>query len=81
MIHDISDRAHVESTSVESTTGAVVADAATIGKPFAKRQRAHSTRTTHTANYLLGMPLISDYLEDGLSLSGLSREDFEINRL
>jgi hypothetical protein len=43
--------------------------------------RAHSTRTTHTANYLLGMPLVSDYLEQGLSLFGLSCEDFEINRL
>lgn len=42
---------------------------------------AHSTRTTHTANYLLGMPLVSDYLEEGLSLFGLSCEDFEINRL
>lgn len=43
--------------------------------------RAHSTRTTHTARYLLGMPLVSDYLEEGLSLFGLSCEDFEINRL
>jgi hypothetical protein len=43
--------------------------------------RAHSTRTTHTANYLLGMPLVSDCLEEGLSLFGLSCEDFEINRL
>ena len=42
---------------------------------------AHSTRTTHTANYLLGMPLVSDYLEEGLSLFGLSCDDFEINRL
>jgi hypothetical protein len=43
--------------------------------------RAHSTQTTHTANYLLGTPLVSDYLEEGLSLFGLSCEDFEINRL
>ena len=43
--------------------------------------RAHSTRTTHTANYLLGTPLVSDYLEEGLSLFGQSCEDFEINRL
>jgi hypothetical protein len=43
--------------------------------------RAHSARTTHTANYLLGMPLVSDYLEEGLSLFGQSCEDFEINRL
>jgi hypothetical protein len=43
--------------------------------------RAHSNLTTHTANYLLGTPLVSDYLEEGLSLFGLSCEDFEINRL
>ena len=43
--------------------------------------RAHSARTMHTANYLLGMPLVSDYLEEGLSLFGQSCEDFEINRL
>lgn len=46
--------------------------------------RVHSTRTTHTANYLLGMPLVSDCLEEALSLFGQSCEefeDFEINRL
>lgn len=43
--------------------------------------RAHSTRTTQTAHYLLGMPLLGDYLEEGLSLLGVSCEDFEINRL
>jgi len=43
--------------------------------------RAHSTRTTQTANYLLGMPLVSDYLEEALSLFGQSCEDFENNQL
>ena len=43
--------------------------------------RAHRTQTTHTANYLLGTPLVSDYLDEGLSLFGLSCEDFEANRL
>ena len=46
--------------------------------------RAHSTRTTHAANYLLGTPLLSDQLEEGLSFFGQSCEDFqdfEINRL
>ncbi|KAB2911279.1 MAG: DUF3775 domain-containing protein [Hyphomicrobiaceae bacterium] len=43
--------------------------------------RVHSTRTTHTADYLLGMPLLADHLEEGLSLFGQSCEDFEINRL
>lgn len=34
-----------------------------------------------TANYLLGMPLLGDYLEGGLALLGHSCEEFEINRL
>jgi uncharacterized protein DUF3775 len=43
--------------------------------------RAHSTRTTHTADYLLGMPLLGDYLEEGLSLFGQSCGEYELNRL
>lgn len=43
--------------------------------------RAHSSRTTHTATYLLGMPLLSDQLEEALSLFGQSCEEFEANRL
>ncbi len=34
-----------------------------------------------TARYLLGMPLLSDYLEEGLALFGKSCEQFEIGRL
>jgi hypothetical protein len=40
--------------------------------------RAHNERT---ARYLLGMPLLSDYLEEGLGLLGYSCEPYEINRL
>jgi Protein of unknown function (DUF3775) len=40
--------------------------------------RAHNKRT---ANYLLGMPLLGDFLEEGLSMLGYSCEEFEINRL
>jgi len=40
--------------------------------------RAHNERT---ALYLLGMPLLSDYLEEGLGLLGYSCEPYEINRL
>ena len=43
--------------------------------------REHRTRTTQTANYLLGMPLVSDYLEEALSLFGQSCEDFESTQL
>jgi hypothetical protein len=44
----------------------------------AEASRAHNKRT---ANYLLGMPLLGDFLEEGLSMLGYSCEEFEINRL
>ncbi len=34
--------------------------------------RAHASRAEQTANYLLGMPLLADYLEEGISLFGQS---------
>jgi hypothetical protein len=34
-----------------------------------------------TANYLLGIPLVSDFLEEGLSKFDLSCEGFEMGRL
>ncbi len=40
--------------------------------------RAHNQRT---AEYLLGTPLVSDFLEEGLSMLGYSCEEFEIERL
>ena len=40
--------------------------------------RAHNERT---AEYLLGMPLLGDFLEEGLSMLGHSCEEFEIERL
>jgi hypothetical protein len=40
--------------------------------------RAHNART---ASYLLGTPLLGDFLEEGLSMLGRSCEEFEINRL
>lgn len=40
--------------------------------------RAHNART---ATYLLGIPMLGDFLEEGLSMLGYSCEDFEINRL
>jgi hypothetical protein len=44
----------------------------------AEAARAHNKRT---ASYLLGMPLLADYLEDGLSEFGRSCEEFEMGRL
>jgi hypothetical protein len=40
--------------------------------------RAHNDRT---AEYLIGTPLVADFLEEGLSKLGYSCEEFEINRL
>jgi hypothetical protein len=41
-------------------------------------QEAHNQRT---AGYLLGSPLLADYLEEGLAAFGLSCEDFETGHL
>lgn len=40
--------------------------------------RAHNERT---ASYLLGMPMLGDFLEEGLSTLGYSCQEFEIERL
>jgi Protein of unknown function (DUF3775) len=44
----------------------------------AEAARAHNERT---AEYLIGTPLLGDFLEEGLSKLGYSCEEFEINRL
>jgi uncharacterized protein DUF3775 len=44
----------------------------------AEATRAHNNRT---ARYLLGIPLLGDFLEEGLSQLGYSCEEFELNRL
>ena len=41
--------------------------------------REHNRRTT--SSYLLGMPMLGDFLEEGLSMLGRSCEEFEIGRL
>jgi hypothetical protein len=40
--------------------------------------RAHNQ---NTSAYLLGMPMLGDFLEEGLALLGYSCEPFEMNRL
>jgi uncharacterized protein DUF3775 len=39
--------------------------------------RAHVNHGRHTASYLLGMPLLGDYLEEGLSQLGISCESMD----
>ena len=45
------------------------------------RDEAKRQHNNRTAAYLLGEPLLSDHLEEGLSQFGLTCEDFEIGRL
>lgn len=47
----------------------------------AVREEAASAHNDRTASYLLGMPLLGDFLEEGLSMLGYSCEEFEIERL
>jgi hypothetical protein len=44
----------------------------------AEARAAHNDRT---ASYLVGMPLLGDYLEEGLSQLGYSCEEYEAERL
>ncbi len=47
----------------------------------AVREEAARARNPRTAEYLIGTPLLADFLEEGLSKLGYSCEEFEINRL
>lgn len=45
------------------------------------RAEARAAHNERTARYLVGMPLLGDFLEEGLSLLGYSCEEFEMDRL
>jgi len=45
------------------------------------RQEAARAHNRRTAEYLLGTPLVGDFLEEGLSMLGYSCEEFEMGRL
>jgi hypothetical protein len=45
------------------------------------REEAAAAHNKRTASYLLGMPLLGDFLEEGLSLLGYSIEEYETGRL
>ena len=47
----------------------------------AVREEAAAAHNRRTANYLIGTPLVGDFLEEGLSMLGYSCEEFEIERL
>lgn len=45
------------------------------------REDAAQAHNARTAQYLLGTPLVGDFLEEGLSMLGYSCEEFEAERL
>jgi len=47
----------------------------------ALRDQAYREHVDRTAAYLMGNPLLSDYLEEGLSQFGFSCAEFEMGRL
>ena len=49
--------------------------------PAVREEAAGAYNRQTTASYLLGMPLLGDFLEEGLSMLGRSCEEFEIGRL
>ena len=44
-------------------------------------EEAHRLHDKKETQYLIGTPLLADYLEEGLSQLGYSLEDFEIRRM
>ncbi|MBS0526740.1 MAG: DUF3775 domain-containing protein [Proteobacteria bacterium] len=53
----------------------------TIEEWAAMRSEGHHEHAGRVAAYLMGEPLLSDYLEEGLSQFGISCAEFEIGRL
>ena len=71
-----------------AATGALALDFKPYGRgDFGKEEwqealaEARSLPPKRTPRYLMGDPLLSDYLEEGLSTLGYSCEDYEIGRL
>ena len=53
-------------------------DADEWNEAFAEARRNHND---HTAEYLLGMPRLGDYLEEGLSQMGYSCDEYDLDHL
>jgi hypothetical protein len=49
--------------------------------PSVREEAAGQYNARTTAGYLLGTPMLGDFLEEGLSMLGFSCEEFELNRL
>ena len=47
------------------------------GVDWSEALQARQTQTSTETAYLLGTPLLADYLEEGVSALGLSLEDFQ----
>ncbi|MFN3655904.1 MAG: DUF3775 domain-containing protein [Pseudolabrys sp.] len=56
-------------------------DNTTADWPAVREEAARAYNPRTTARYLLGIPQLGDFLEEGLSIMGHSCEDFEIERL
>jgi len=56
-------------------------DYAAADWPSVREEAARQHNARRTATYLLGTPLLGDFLEEGLSILGFSCEEFELNRL
>jgi len=52
-----------------------------LGEWAEARELARDRHNEHTAEYLLGMPLLADYLQAGLDAFGISCEEIEDERL
>jgi hypothetical protein len=52
-----------------------------LGEWAKARELARDRHNEHTAEYLLGMPLLADYLQAGLDAFGISCEEIEEERL
>jgi hypothetical protein len=53
----------------------------TAGDWLAVREQAAGAHNERTAEYLIGTPMLGDFLEEGLSMLGYSCEEFEVGRL
>lgn len=56
-------------------------DGGTVADWTDVRREAAEAHNDRTAAYLLGIPLLSDFIEEGLNTLGVSLEEFEMGRL